>query len=130
MPRPKPQFEDIPDEDAGYQKYHAADKLKGRRAIITGGDSGIGRAAAVLFAMEGADTLIAYLPEEEEDAQDTKKTVEKYGKKCNLLAIDLTTRENCKKVVEEALAKLGGIDILFNNHAYQMMVESINDLPE
>lgn len=130
MPRPKPQFEDIPNEDAGYQKYRAAGKLKGRRAIITGGDSGIGRAAAILFAMEGADTLIAYLPEEEEDAQDTKKRVEKYGKTCHLMSIDLTTRENCKKVVDEALAKLGGIDILFNNHAYQMMVESINDLPE
>ena len=130
MPRPKPQFENVPTEDAGYEKYHAAEKLKGRRAIITGGDSGIGRAAAILFAMEGADSLIAYLPEEEEDAQETKKRVEKYGRRCHLLPIDLTTRENCKKVVEEALSKLGGIDILFNNHAYQMMTQSINELSE
>ena len=130
MPHPKPQFEDIPTEDAGYQKYHAAGKLKGRRAIITGGDSGIGRATAVLFAMEGASSLIAYLPDEEDDAQGTKQRVEKYGQKCHLLAVDLAVRENCKKVVDEALAKLGGIDIVFNNHAYQMMVPSINDLSE
>lgn len=130
MPRPAPQFEDIPTEDAGYQKYHAAAKLKGKRAIITGGDSGIGRATAVLFAMEGANSLIAYLPDEEEDAQGTKKKVEKYGQKCHLLPIDLTARDNCKKVVNEALAKLGGIDILFNNHAYQMMVPSISELSE
>ena len=130
MPQPKPQFEDIPTEDAGYQKYHAAAKLRGKRAIITGGDSGIGRATAVLFAMEGASSLIAYLPEEEKDAKDTKAKVEKYGQKCHLMAVDLTSRENCKKVVDEALSKMGGIDILFNNHGYQMMTQSILDLSE
>lgn len=130
MPHPKPQFEHIPTEDAGYQKYRPAGKLEGRRAIITGGDSGIGRATAILFAMEGADSLIAYLPEEEEDARETKRRVEEHGRKCHLLATDLTKRENCKKVVDEAVKALGGIDILFNNAAYQMCVKSISDLSE
>jgi NAD(P)-dependent dehydrogenase (short-subunit alcohol dehydrogenase family) len=84
----------------------------------------------VLFAMEGADSMIAYLPDEEDDAQETKKLVEKYGRKCYLKATDLTKKENCYDLVQEALKQLGGIDILVNNHAYQMMVEDIKDLSE
>ncbi|KAK4233123.1 short-chain dehydrogenase reductase family [Achaetomium macrosporum] len=122
--------EQIPTDEGSYQTYKAAGKLQGKKAIITGGDSGIGRATAILFAMEGADSLIAYLPEEEEDAQETKKRVEKYGRKCFLHPTDLTDRDNCKKVVDEAVSKLGGVDILFNNAAYQMMVEDIKDLSE
>jgi NAD(P)-dependent dehydrogenase (short-subunit alcohol dehydrogenase family) len=122
--------EQIPTDEGNYQTYKAAGKLQGKRAIITGGDSGIGRATAILFAMEGADSLIAYLPEEEDDAQETKKRVEKYGRKCFLFSTDLTDRGNCKKVVDEAVSKLGGVDILFNNAAYQMMVEDIKDLSE
>jgi NAD(P)-dependent dehydrogenase (short-subunit alcohol dehydrogenase family) len=80
--------------------------------------------------MEGADSLIAYLPEEENDAQETKKEVEKLGRKCYLLATDLTKKENCKKVIETALKEMGKIDILFNNAAFQMMVEDIQDLSE
>lgn len=125
-----PVDEQVPTEDGGYQKYKAAGKLEGKKAIITGGDSGIGRAVAILFAMEGADSFIAYLPEEEEDAQETKKRVEKYGRQCYLLATDLRKRENCKKVVDEALSKMGGINILINNAATQMTTESILDLPE
>jgi NAD(P)-dependent dehydrogenase (short-subunit alcohol dehydrogenase family) len=98
--------------------------------VITGGDSGIGRATAILFAMEGADSLIAYLPEEENDAQETKRRVEKYGRKCYLIATDLQEKTNCKKVIETAIENMGGVDILFNNAAYQMMVEDIKDLSE
>ena len=127
---PPPALEYIPTEEGGYKLYQAAGKLKGKRAIITGGDSGIGSATAILFAMEGADSYITYLSQEEKDAQDTKKAVEKYGRKCYLQAIDLCSRENCKKVIDDAVKLMGGIDILFNNHAYQMMVEDIKDLSE
>ncbi|CRK42474.1 hypothetical protein BN1708_008760 [Verticillium longisporum] len=88
MPHPTPKFDKIPTADGGEKLYQAAGKLKDKKAIITGGDSGIGRASAILFAMEGADTLIAYLPNEEDDAQETKKRVEDYGRRCYLLATD------------------------------------------
>ncbi|KAH9876072.1 hypothetical protein J1614_003951 [Plenodomus biglobosus] len=127
---PKPEYDHLPTADGGRELYKAAGKLKGKKAIITGGDSGIGRAIAVLFAMEGADSFIAYLPQEEQDAQDTKKLVEEKGAKCYTFATDLTDRANCQKVVDEALKQMGGIDILCNNHAYQMMVEDIKDLDE
>jgi NAD(P)-dependent dehydrogenase (short-subunit alcohol dehydrogenase family) len=80
--------------------------------------------------MEGADSLIAYLPEEEKDAQETKRRVEEQGRTCYLFATDLKEKTNCKKVIELAIEKMGGIDILFNNAAYQMMVEDIKDLSE
>lgn len=131
MPNPKPLYDEIPTDDGKSQKYKAAGKLKGKNAIITGGDSGIGRATAVLFAMEGANSLIAYLPEEEEDARETKKLVEQYGQQCHLVPTDLKDQANCKKVVDEAVKAFNGkIDILFNNAAYQMVVEDIKDLPE
>ncbi|KAK4154035.1 hypothetical protein C8A00DRAFT_33211 [Chaetomidium leptoderma] len=131
MPNPQPLFDEIPTDDGKSQKYKAAGKLKGKNAIITGGDSGIGRATAILFAMEGADSLIAYLPEEEEDARETKQRVEQYGQQCHLLATDLRDQANCKKVVDEAVKVFNGsIDILFNNAAYQMVVEDIKDLSE
>ncbi|KAJ9298004.1 hypothetical protein DTO271G3_4225 [Paecilomyces variotii] len=130
MDDPKPVSTHIPTEDGGYQLYKAAGKLKGKRAIITGGDSGIGRAIALLFAMEGASSLIVYLPEEQSDAEETKKGVEKEGQKCHLLPIDLRKKENCKKVIETALQTLGGIDILVNNAAFQKMLPDISDLSE
>lgn len=98
--------------------------------MITGGDSGIGRAIAILFAMEGADVLITYLPEEESDAQETKRRVEETGRKAHLLAVDLREKKNCQKVVDTALETMGGIDSLINNHGYQNMVEDIKDLDE
>ena len=110
--------------------YKAAGKLEGKKALITGGDSGIGRSIAILFAMEGADSFIAYLPEEEKDAQFTKARVEHYGRKCFLMATDLKDKVNCKKVVDKAIADMGNINILVNNHAYQMMVNDIADLSE
>lgn len=122
--------EHLPTEDGGYQIYKAAGKLKGKKAIITGGDSGIGRAIAIMFAMEGADSLIAYLETEEVDAQETKKKVEHYGGKCHLLQVDLKKRDDCKKVVDTAIEKMGAINILVNNAAYQNMINDIHDLSE
>jgi NADP-dependent 3-hydroxy acid dehydrogenase YdfG len=131
MPDPKPEFERIPTQDGGSKPYQAAGKLNGMNAIITGGDSGIGRATALLFAHEGANSFIAYLPEEQEDAEATKKRVEEIGQKCWLFPTDLTKRENCRKVIDEAVKAFGGrIDILFNNHGYQMVVDDIKDLSE
>lgn len=80
--------------------------------------------------MEGADSFIVYLPEEEKDAQETKRKVEKHEQKCYLHAADLRSREACKKVVDEAVEKMGGVNIPVNNAAYQMMVKDISDLSE
>jgi len=127
---PQPISTLLPSEDSSYTVYKAAGKLLDKRALITGGDSGIGRATAVLFAMEGADCVIVYLPEEERDAQQTKSMVEETGRKCVCLAADVRSAAECKKLVEEAVEVLGGLDILVNNAAYQMMVEKIDDLSE
>ncbi|KAI4140439.1 MAG: hypothetical protein L6R39_005799, partial [Caloplaca ligustica] len=112
MKGPEPQNVNVASEDGGYQTYKAAGKLQGKKALITGGDSGIGRAIAILFAMEGADSLIAYLPEEEEDAQTTKAEVEKRGRKCYLCPGDLRSKEQCKKLVDQAVSDMGGINIV------------------
>lgn len=127
---PEPASENVPTEDGGYQLYKAAGKLEGKKALITGGDSGIGRAIAILYAMEGADSFIVYLPEEEEDAQETKRKVEEHGRQCHLFSTDLKDKTNCKAAVEKALEVMGTINVLVNNHAYQMMVEDIQDLSE
>lgn len=117
MPDPKPTFEEVPEAGGQSKTYKAADKLAGKKALISGGDSGIGAATAILFAREGCDSTIAYLPDEEKDAQNTKKRVEELGRKCHLIARDLTTRKANKEVVDFAIEKMGGIDILFNNAA-------------
>lgn len=121
MPDPKPVRDELPDADGRTETYKAADKLVGKRALITGGDSGIGAATAVLFAREGAVVTIIYLPEEEQDAQDTKKQVESLGSDCYLFATDLAKKENCQNAVNFALEKMGGIDILFNNAACKLL---------
>jgi NAD(P)-dependent dehydrogenase (short-subunit alcohol dehydrogenase family) len=99
--------------------YKGSDKLKGKVALITGGDSGIGRAVAVLYAREGADVAIVYLPAEQPDADETKKAVEAEGRRCLLLPGDVCLPEFCEEAVHRTVKDLGGLDILVNNAAYQ-----------
>lgn len=108
--------------------YKASGKLLGKRALITGGDSGIGRAVALLFAREGADLVITHLPVEQSDAEETQHYVEEEGQACVLLSGDLTDEEFCKEAVEHTVATLGGIDILVSNAAHQARKESILDI--
>ncbi len=123
-------YDYLPSADGRPQKYKSAGKLQGKKTLITGGDSGIGRATAILFALEGADSFIVHLQDEEQDARETKQIVESHGQKCYLMATDLTDRANNKKVVDEALKAMGAINILFNNAAYQMMANDIFELSE
>jgi len=118
-----------PKADHGEESYEGSGKLAGKRAVITGGDSGIGRAVAIAFAREGADVLIAYL-DEHEDARDTAKYVEDAGRKCVLVAGDLADRAHAKTIVPKALEELGGIDILVNNAAFQMSHDSIEEISD
>lgn len=112
----------------GFVEYKAAGKLEGSNALITGGDSGIGRSVAVLFAREGANVSIVYLPEEQEDAEETKKMVEKEGRECQLIAGDLMDNETCKKAVEKHVSKYGNIHILVNNAAKQIQCEKFEEI--
>ena len=109
--------------------YKAAGKLEGKVAIVTGGDSGIGRSVAVLFAHEGADVAVMYL-DEHEDAEKTKAEVEKAGRKCLLIAGDVGDEEFCKQSVEKVIAEFGKLDCLVNNAAEQHVQKSIEDITE
>lgn len=120
----------LPTATGGYQPYQAAGKLRGKKAVITGGDSGIGRAVAILYAMEGTESLIVYLPEEEEDARETQRLVSLKGGTLHLLRADLRTSETCKNVVQAALAAMGTINILVLNHGFQMTQKDISDISE
>lgn len=107
--------------DHGEDSYRGNGRLAGRKAVITGGDSGIGRAVAIAFAREGADVLISYLPEEEEDAQETVRHIEQAGRKAVPVPGDVRSEEQCRHIIATAVAELGGVDILVNNAAYQMV---------
>jgi NAD(P)-dependent dehydrogenase (short-subunit alcohol dehydrogenase family) len=136
---PKPPYPDQPQEppghesemtpapDFGEESYKGSGRLKGKAAIITGGDSGIGRAVALAFAREGADVLISYL-NEEDDAEKTQSVVEAEGRKCVLVPGDISEESHCKKIVERAVAEFGKIDILINNAAFQRTHDSIQEL--
>lgn len=108
--------------------YKAAGKLKGKKALITGGDSGIGRAVAVLYAREGADVAITYLPVEQKDAEKTRNEVEAAGQKCVLIQGDLTEEAFCKEAVARTVKELGGIDILVSNAAHQTRKKSLDEI--
>ena len=107
--------------------YRGSGKLEGRVAIVTGGDSGIGRSVAVLFAMEGADVAIAYL-EEHQDADETKGMVEGEGRRCLPIAGDLRDEGHCRQVVERTVSELGGLHVLVNHAGEQHMVDSFEDI--
>jgi NAD(P)-dependent dehydrogenase (short-subunit alcohol dehydrogenase family) len=127
--QPKPgseaRLDPAPMYDAPF--YIGSHKLEGKIALITGGDSGIGRAVAVLFAREGAEVAISYL-DEHEDAKATKKAVEAEGKRCILIPGDISTREACRAAVRQTVNELGGLDILVNNAAFQIHAAKFEDL--
>lgn len=110
------------------KEYEGRNLLKDKAALITGGDSGIGRSVAILMAREGADISFVYLPEEEEDAQYTKKEIEKAGRKAHLLPLDLTSRENCQKSIDEHMKVFGKLNILVNNSAMQEVCPELKDI--
>jgi NAD(P)-dependent dehydrogenase (short-subunit alcohol dehydrogenase family) len=116
-----------PKVDHGETSYKGSGKLQGRKAIITGADSGIGRAIAIAFAREGADVLIAYL-NEDKDAQETARLVEEAGRKAVIVPGDLREEEHCQQVIDKAVSDLGGIDILVNNAAFQMARQSLQEV--
>jgi len=118
-----------PRPDHGETSYKGSGRLQGKRAIITGGDSGIGRAVAIAFAREGADTLIAYL-NESEDAKEVADLIAKEGRKAVLVEGDLRSADHCREVVERAVRDLGGIDILVNNAAHQATFKDLGDISD
>jgi NAD(P)-dependent dehydrogenase (short-subunit alcohol dehydrogenase family) len=118
-----------PHPDHGENSYRGSGRLKGMKAIITGGDSGIGRAVAIAYAREGADVLIAYL-DEHDDAHEVKALVEKEGRKSLLVAGDLRNPAHCRRVVQRAVDTLGGVDILVNNAAHQAAFRDIADISD
>jgi NAD(P)-dependent dehydrogenase (short-subunit alcohol dehydrogenase family) len=107
--------------DHGEKTYRGSGRLGGRKALITGGDSGIGRAVAIAFAREGADVLISYLEAEEPDARDTVRLIEDAGRKAVPVPGDIRSEDHCRALVDTAVSELGGLDILVNNAAYQMV---------
>jgi NAD(P)-dependent dehydrogenase (short-subunit alcohol dehydrogenase family) len=118
-----------PRPDHGEDSYRGSGRLEGKRALITGGDSGIGRAVAIAFAREGADILISYL-NEDEDARETARWVEKAGRKAVLVPGNIQSPTHCRKLVERSVSDLGGIDILVNNAAHQATFEDIADISD
>jgi len=118
-----------PQPDHGEESYRGSGKLEGKVALITGGDSGIGRAIAIAFAREGADVLISYL-NEHDDARETASWVEKAGRKALLVPGDIRDKQLCRSLVQRAVDELGRLDILVNNAAFQMSRESLDDISD
>jgi len=111
-------------------RYKPAGKLEGKVALITGGDSGIGRAVGLLYAREGADVAITALPEEKRDSDETRRAIEKEGRKCLVLEGDLTNRDTCRDFVEKTVDDLGHLDILVHNAAHQNRKKSLEDVDD
>ncbi|NGZ75232.1 SDR family oxidoreductase [Saccharibacillus alkalitolerans] len=122
------QKEMTPLPDSGETSYRGTGRLTGRKAVVTGADSGIGRAAAIAYAREGADVVLAYLPEEEADAQEVVKLIEAEGRKAVAVPGDVRDERYCVNLIETAVKELGGIDILANIAGKQQFVEQIEDL--
>jgi NAD(P)-dependent dehydrogenase (short-subunit alcohol dehydrogenase family) len=118
-----------PVPDCGEASYRGSGKLTGKAAVITGGDSGIGRAVAIAYAREGADVLISYLSEDD-DARDTARFVEAEGRKAVLVRGDLSDPQHCRDIIATAVEQFGKVDILVNNAAFQMSRDSLDDIPD
>ena len=129
QPVPGVQAKMDPVPDCGEQSYRGSGKLTGKKAVITGGDSGIGRAVAIAFAREGADVLVSYL-NEDEDAKEVASLVEDAGRKCVLMSGDLSDPSHCREVIQRAVDEFGSIDVLVNNAAYQMTHESLDEISD
>jgi NAD(P)-dependent dehydrogenase (short-subunit alcohol dehydrogenase family) len=126
---PGVQSEMVPVPDCGEKTYRGMEKLKGKAAVITGGDSGIGRAVAIAYAREGADVVISYLSEDE-DAKDTARLVEEAGQRAVLVKGDLDSAEMCRKVIDTAVREFGKVDVLVSNAAYQMSHQSLDEISD
>jgi len=132
-----PQSQDVPGHedqmqprpDHGEQSYRGSGRLDGKRAVITGADSGIGKAVAIAFAREGADVLISYL-DEHDDAKDTERWVTEAGRKAVLVPGDVSDPAHCRSIVDTAVRELGGIDVLVSNAAYQMTHEDLSEISD
>ena len=118
-----------PKPDYGEDTYEGSNRLQGKKTIITGGDSGIGRAVALAFAREGADVAVSYL-DEHEDAQETKRLVEEAGRQCIVLPGDISKAAHCREIVKKTVEAFGRIDVLVNNAAHQMTFESIDEISD
>jgi NAD(P)-dependent dehydrogenase (short-subunit alcohol dehydrogenase family) len=118
-----------PRPDHGEDSYKGSGRLAGKRAVITGGDSGIGRAVAIAFAREGADVLISYL-DEHEDARETQRLIEEAGRRAVLAPGDIQDSKHCREIIERCVSELGGIEILVNNAAHQETIKDIEDIPD
>jgi NAD(P)-dependent dehydrogenase (short-subunit alcohol dehydrogenase family) len=118
-----------PRPDCGEESYRGHGRLEGKSAVITGGDSGIGRAVAIAYAREGADVLISYL-DEHDDAAETARYVEAAGRRAVLVPGDVSSPQHCRDIVAKAVEEFGQIDVLVNNAAYQMTRESLEDVPD
>jgi len=130
QPEPGLDSQLAPQTDRGEHSYRGTGRLEGRRALITGADSGIGAAVAIAFAREGADVALSYLPAEEEDALYISRVIEDSGRKALRLPGDLADPEYCERVVDDAAAGLGGLDALVNNAGRQIAIERIEDLDD
>ncbi len=128
QPAPGLQADMHPKPDCGEESYRGCCKLVGRKALVTGGDSGIGRAAAIAYAREGADVAINYLPEEQRDAEEVKKYIEEAGRKAVLIPGDISDENFCKQLVEKAHEQLGGLDIIALVAGKQVAVKNFEDI--
>jgi len=126
---PGVQSEMTPKPDCGEDSYRGTGQLEGKVAVITGGDSGIGRAVAIAYAREGADVLISYLSEDS-DAEEVRQLVEDAGRKAVLVSGDISQPQHCRDIIARAVSELGGVDILVNNAAFQMNHETLEEVPD
>jgi NAD(P)-dependent dehydrogenase (short-subunit alcohol dehydrogenase family) len=126
---PGVQSEMTPRPDCGEESYRGSGRLSGKAAVITGGDSGIGRAVAIAYAREGADVLISYLSEDD-DAKDTARYVEEAGRKAVLVRGDLSEPQHCRDIIARAVSEFGRIDVLVSNAAFQMSHDSLDEIPD